>query len=160
MTFRPKLRLGVIYGKESIELFKYANKNQLNTITSGISGAHREHQVAKNYYVSGLKPVNFEFYIGPAYEQEKIRDRLGCGVVKMNIDNDSQPTFLEGIFDCYYFKNEYMHDQFESPEGDWKPNKKFYTLRVRLHEDDKTFRNQLKQAFKDQNSINCNAIRR
>ena len=75
----------------------------------------------------------------------------------MNLDTDMQWAFAEGVFD-YYKKNEaYLQGQLGNPEGDDKPNKKYYDPRVWLRKGEESFSKRLELAFEDLNCINRNA---
>jgi len=106
---------------------------------------------------TGKNPVNFVFHGGSGSEPEKIREAIEYGAIKMNIDTDTQWAFWEGVLNYYKSKEGYLQGQIGNPEGDDKPNKKFYDPRVWLREGEKTFVNRLKQAFEDLNCINRNA---
>ena len=48
----------------------------------------------------GLKdehPVNFVFHGGSGSSHEEIREAIGYGVIKMNIDTDTQWAYWDGI---------------------------------------------------------------
>ena len=107
---------------------------------------------------TGANPVNFVFHGGSGSEPEKIKEALGYGVVKMNIDTDTQWAFWEGVLNYYNIKKEYLHGQLGNPEGDDKPNKKYYDPRVWLREGEKSFVKRLKQAYEDLNCLNRNAV--
>lgn len=103
---------------------------------------------------TGEKPVDFVFHGGSGSELKDIREAIGYGVVKMNIDTDQQYAFMTGIRD-YFKKNEaYLQSQIGNPEGPDSPNKKKYDPRVWLREGEKTFIARLKQAFEDLNNVN------
>ena len=78
----------------------------------------------------------------------------------MNIDTDTQWAFWQGILDYYNNKKDYLQGQLGNPDGEDKPNKKYYDPRVWLREGEKTFIKRLKQAYEDLNCINRNAARR
>ncbi|HEX5113187.1 MAG TPA: class II fructose-bisphosphate aldolase, partial [Saprospiraceae bacterium] len=87
----------------------------------------------------------------------EIREAISYGAIKMNIDTDMQWAFWDGIR-MYYKKNEgYLQGQIGNPEGEDKPNKKFYDPRVWLREGEKSFVTRLKEAFEDLNCVNRNA---
>jgi fructose-bisphosphate aldolase class II len=110
-----------------------------------------QHYIAEKFG-TGKNPVNFVFHGGSGSEPEKIAEAIGYGVVKMNIDTDTQWAFWEGILN-FYKKNEgYLQGQIGNPEGDDKPNKKYYDPRVWLREGEKTMVDRLKIAFAD---LNC-----
>jgi fructose-bisphosphate aldolase class II len=107
-------------------------------------------------YNTGPNPVNFVFHGGSGSSQEEIREAIKYGAVKMNIDTDMQWAFWDGIRN-YYKKNEaYLQGQLGNPEGEDKPNKKYYDPRVWLRAGEKSFVDRLKQAFEDLNCINRN----
>ena len=98
-------------------------------------------------------PVNFVFHGGSGSEQEQIREAIGYGVIKMNIDTDTQWAMWEGVMN-YYKKNEgYLQGQIGNPEGDDKPNKKYYDPRKWLREGELAMIKRLETAFDDLNSI-------
>jgi fructose-bisphosphate aldolase, class II len=101
-------------------------------------------------------PVNFVFHGGSGSTQEEITEAIGYGVIKMNIDTDLQWGFTTGIRD-YFAKNiDYVQSQIGNPEGEDKPNKKYYDPRKWLREGELTFKTRLKKAFEDLNNINRN----
>jgi fructose-bisphosphate aldolase class II len=74
----------------------------------------------------------------------------------MNIDTDMQWAYWEGIKN-YYIKNEgYLQGQIGNPEGDDKPNKKFYDPRVWIRAGENNFVTRLKEAFTDLNCLDRN----
>ncbi|MFI3287818.1 MAG: class II fructose-bisphosphate aldolase [Rikenellaceae bacterium] len=99
------------------------------------------------------KPVNFVFHGGSGSTQEEIRESIGYGVIKMNLDTDMQWAFWNGIRE-FYLKNEaYLQSQLGNPEGAEKPNKKFYDPRVWLRKGEESIVVRLKQSFEDLNCI-------
>jgi fructose-bisphosphate aldolase class II len=107
-------------------------------------------------YNTGNKEVSFVFHGGSGSSREEIREAIGYGVVKMNIDTDTQWAFWEGIIN-FYKKNEgYLQGQIGNPEGNDKPNKKYYDPRTWLRKGEETMRDRLKMAFEDLNSLNRN----
>ncbi len=99
-------------------------------------------------------PVDFVFHGGSGSSLEEIREAIGYGVVKMNIDTDLQFAYTEGIRD-YVVKNvEYLKTQIGNPEGADVPNKKYYDPRKWVREGEVTFNTRLEQAFADLNNIN------
>jgi fructose-bisphosphate aldolase class II len=114
---------------------------------------HNSQVYIREKYKTGPNPVNFVFHGGSGSEPEKIREAISYGVIKMNIDTDTQWAFWEGILN-FYKKNEgYLQGQIGNPEGDDKPNKKFYDPRVWLREGEKSLVERLKVAFADLNCI-------
>jgi fructose-bisphosphate aldolase class II len=106
---------------------------------------------------TGPKPVYFVFHGGSGSPQHQIREAIGYGAIKMNIDTDLQWAFWDGILE-FYKKNEgYLQGQLGNPEGPAKPNKKHYDPRVWLRKAEESFSKRLEVAFEDLNCINRNA---
>ncbi len=102
------------------------------------------------------KPVNFVFHGGSGSSRDEIREAISYGVVKMNIDTDTQWATWEGVMN-FYKKNEgYLQGQIGNPEGEDKPNKKYYDPRKWLYEGQRTMISRLKTAFEDLNCIDRN----
>jgi fructose-bisphosphate aldolase class II len=105
-------------------------------------------------FKTGHNPVDFVFHGGSGSTLEEIREAIGYGVIKMNIDTDLQFAFTEGVRD-YVVKNvEYLKTQIGNPEGDDKPNKKYYDPRKWMREGELTFMKRLEQSFFDLNNVN------
>ncbi len=99
-------------------------------------------------------PIDFVFHGGSGSTLEEIREAIGYGVVKMNIDTDLQFAFNDGVR-SYMTKNlDYLKTQIGNPEGVDKPNKKYYDPRKWLREGELSFGKRLEQAFQDLNNIN------
>ena len=105
---------------------------------------------------TGAHPVNFVFHGGSGSTQEEIRETIGYGVIKMNIDTDMQWAFWEGIKNYYVEKSAYLQGQLGNPEGHDAPNKKYYDPRAWLRKGEESFVKRLKSAFEDLNNINRN----
>ena len=74
------------------------------------------------------KPVSFVFHGGSGSDVSDIQRSLGYGVIKMNIDTDTQWSYWEGVknFEAKY--HDYLQGQIGNPEGEDKPNKKYYDV--------------------------------
>ena len=103
---------------------------------------------------TGNNPVDFVFHGGSGSTLEEIREAISYGVIKMNIDTDLQFAFTEGVRDYMTSKIDYLRTQIGNPEGEDKPNKKYYDPRKWIREGEITFINRLKQAFEDLNNVN------
>jgi fructose-bisphosphate aldolase, class II len=104
-------------------------------------------------YGLGKKPLFFVFHGGSGSAHDEIREAIGYGVIKMNIDTDTQWASWDGVR-VYEAKNhDYLQGQIGNPEGEDKPNKKFYDPRVWLRESEKSMIERLKVAFDDLNCI-------
>ncbi len=96
--------------------------------------------------------LNFVFHGGSGSTGEEIRESIGYGVIKMNIDTDTQWAYWNGIRE-FYLKNEgYLQGQIGNPDGDDKPNKKFYDPRVWVRAAQAGMVERLQQAFADLNA--------
>ena len=100
------------------------------------------------------KPVNFVFHGGSGSTLLEIREAIGYGVVKMNIDTDLQFGYTEGVRDYMTEKIDYLRHQIGNPTGADAPNKKFYDPRVWVRKGEETYIKRLTQAFEDLNNIN------
>jgi len=98
--------------------------------------------------------IDFVFHGGSGSSVEEIREAIGYGVIKMNIDTDLQFAFTEGVRDYILAKQDYLQTQIGNPEGEELPNKKYYDPRKWLREGEITFKNRLKAAFEDLNNVN------
>jgi fructose-bisphosphate aldolase class II len=105
-------------------------------------------------YQTGPNPIDFVFHGGSGSTVEEIREAIGYGVVKMNIDTDLQFAFTEGVRDYVEEKLEYLRTQIGNPEGEELPNKKYYDPRKWMREGELTFIKRLTQSFEDLNNIN------
>ena len=108
----------------------------------------------QNKFNTGHNPVDFVFHGGSGSTIEEIREAIGYGVIKMNIDTDLQFAFTEGIRDYMTSKIDYLKTQIGSPEGADSPNKKHYDPRKWIREGEMTFKKRLEQAFADLNNVN------
>jgi len=98
--------------------------------------------------------IDFVFHGGSGSSLEEIREAIGYGVIKMNIDTDMQYAFMTGIRDYFNEKTDFLKSQIGNPDGDDIPNKKYYDPRKWIREGEKTFVNRLIKAFEDLNNVN------
>lgn len=106
---------------------------------------------------TGPKPVNFVFHGGSGSSREEIREAIGYGVIKMNIDTDIQWAFWDGVR-AYEAKNhDYLQGQIGNPKGADSPNKKYYDPRIWLGAAEDAATKRLIVSFEDLNCINRNA---
>lgn len=98
-------------------------------------------------------PVDFVFHGGSGSTLEEIREAIGYGVIKMNIDTDLQYAYMEGVRNYFDAKKDYLQGQIGNPEGDDKPNKKIYDPRVWVREGEVSFKDRLIQACEDLNNV-------
>ena len=98
--------------------------------------------------------LNFVFHGGSGSAASEIAEAISYGVIKMNIDTDTQWAFWQGTMDYYKINEAYLQGQIGNPEGDDKPNKKFYDPRVWLRQSEEVMVKRLEQSFADLNCIN------
>lgn len=114
---------------------------------------HNSQKYIEDKYKTAKKPVNFVFHGGSGSSQEEIREAISYGVIKMNIDTDTQWAFWDGVRKYESKNHDYLQGQLGNPEGPDKPNKKKYDPRVWLREGEKAMIERLREAFDDLNCI-------
>lgn len=111
-------------------------------------------QYIEQKYSTSNNPVDFVFHGGSGSSKEDIREAIGYGVIKMNLDTDFQYAFNCGVRDYMKSNSEYLNSQIGNPDGQDIPNKKYYDPRVWLRKGEEAFKARLKKAFEDLNNIN------
>lgn len=101
------------------------------------------------------KSLDFVFHGGSGSTQEEIREAVSYGVVKMNIDTDTQWATWEGILEYYKANEAYLQGQLGNPTGSDAPNKKYYDPRVWLRKGEESMSKRLEQAYDD---LNCRDV--
>lgn len=92
-------------------------------------GKHQEY--AKEKINSKLdKPIYLVMHGGSGSTDDEIAIAVRNGVVKMNIDTDTQWSYWDGLRGFEKENREYLQGQIGNPTGVDKPNKKFYDPRV------------------------------
>jgi fructose-bisphosphate aldolase class II len=92
-------------------------------------GKHQEY--TKKMINSSLKkPIFLVMHGGSGSTDEEIKTAVEHGVVKMNIDTDTQWAYWDGLRVFEKEKRDYLQGQIGNPDGPDKPNKKFYDPRV------------------------------
>lgn len=112
--------------------------------------------VKEKHNLSEDHPVTFVFHGGSGSTTEEIREGISYGVVKMNIDTDTQWATWEGILKYYKEKEEYLQTQLGNPTGPDAPNKKFYDPRVWLRKGQESTVARVVKAFEDLNAVGRN----
>ena len=149
------------------ELSKVSNKFTVAAAFGNVHGVYRPGNVkltpkilknsqkfiSKKYNVEH-NHIDFVFHGGSGSTIEEIREAIGYGVIKMNIDTDLQFAFCEGIRDYISEKMDYLKTQIGNPKDSEEPNKKYYDPRKWLREGEVTFKARLKKAFEDLNNVN------
>lgn len=102
------------------------------------------------------QPVNFVFHGGSGSEEAKIKEAISYGVIKMNIDTDTQWATWNGVREYEAANHDYLQGQIGNPKGEDEPNKKYYDPRKWMRAGEETMKNRVIEAFKDLNCINRN----
>jgi fructose-bisphosphate aldolase class II len=97
--------------------------------------------------------LNFVFHGGSGSSAQEIKDSVSYGVIKMNIDTDTQWATWDGILQYYKANEAYLQGQLGNPKGEDQPNKKYYDPRVWLRAAQTSMVTRLEQAFKELNAI-------
>ena len=105
---------------------------------------------------SSAQPVDFVFHGGSGSLLEEIREAITYGVIKMNIDTDTQWATWDGVraYEAKY--HGYLQGQIGNPEGEDKPNKNYYDPRKWIRAGQETMIARLEVAFSDLCAINKN----
>jgi len=123
-------------------------------LTPSILGNAQKYICEKEGITGDDKPVYFVFHGGSGSSREEIREAIGYGVIKMNIDTDTQWSFWDGVRE-YVAKNEaYLQGQIGNPDGEDKPNKKYYDPRAWLRCAETRTVERLMTAYEDLNCVN------
>lgn len=101
-------------------------------------------------------PLDFVFHGGSGSDQGDIREAISYGVIKMNIDTDTQWATFDGVKNYYETNRDYLQAQIGNPDGHDKPNKKFYDPRVWLRKAEVSMVDRLQQCFADLNCVERN----
>jgi fructose-bisphosphate aldolase class II len=102
------------------------------------------------------KPMNFVFHGGSGSGRDEIREAISYGVIKMNIDTDTQWAMWDGVRAYEIEYRDYLQGQIGNPEGEDRPNKKYYDPRKWLRAGEMAIVERLKTAFEDLNCIGRN----
>jgi fructose-bisphosphate aldolase, class II len=102
-----------------------------------------------------IKPntLDFVFHGGSGSAPSDISEAIQYGVVKMNIDTDTQWAFWQGVLNFYEENSDYLHSQLGNSKGPDAPNKKFYDSRMWLRSAEQSMAMRLTEAFSQLNCI-------
>ena len=109
--------------------------------------------VAEKFNTKESDPLFFVFHGGSGSSPAHIKEAISYGVIKMNIDTDTQWSTWDGVKDYYKVNEDYLQSQLGNPDGDDSPNKKYYDPRVWLRKGQESMIKRLNQAFDDLNAI-------
>jgi len=100
------------------------------------------------------KPVKFVFHGGSGSSVEDIQYAIEAGVIKMNIDTDTQWAFWDGVRQYEAKHRDYLQGQIGNPDGPEKPNKQYYDPRKALRAGEESMAKRLEQAAADLKCVN------
>ncbi|NMB56517.1 class II fructose-bisphosphate aldolase [Candidatus Beckwithbacteria bacterium] len=106
-------------------------------------------QFIKDKYHTDDKPIHLVFHGGSGSEPEKIKEAVSYGVIKFNIDTDTQWAFWEGIKEYEHLNHHYLQSQLGNPDGPDEPNKDYYDPRTWLREGEKNLVHRLLKAYEE-----------
>ena len=98
--------------------------------------------------------LNFVFHGGSGSSEAEIKESIGYGVIKMNIDTDTQWATWEAVMNFYKENEAYLQGQIGNPDGEDSPNKKYYDPRVWQRAGEVGMAKRLEQTFSDLNATN------
>ncbi|KNC74881.1 fructose-bisphosphate aldolase class 2 [Sphaeroforma arctica JP610] len=101
-------------------------------------------------------PCFFVFHGGSGSTAEDISEALEHGIVKMNIDTDTQWGYWSGLLNFYKENEAYLQGQIGNPKGPDAPNKKYYDPRVWVRASEQGLIDRLERSFKELNCMNRN----
>ncbi len=119
-----------------------------------ILGNSQAYVAAKLGAGAPAKPILFVFHGGSGSEKAAIAEALRNGVIKMNIDTDTQWAYWDGIRGFEAKNRAYLQGQIGNPDGAEKPNKKYYDPRVWLRPAETSLVTRLQETFADLNCLN------
>jgi fructose-bisphosphate aldolase, class II len=92
------------------------------------------------------------FHGGSGSTKEEYSKAIGYGVVKVNLDTDLQYAYCAGIRDYMISKKDYVSSQVGNPNGDEKPNKKYFDPRVWVRKGEESMSKRVKEGLDDFNT--------
>jgi fructose-bisphosphate aldolase class II len=122
-------------------------------LNPGILGTHQEF-VKAQLGCADDKPVFLVMHGGSGSTEEEIATAVRNGVVKMNVDTDTQWAYWSGLLDFYKENEGYLQGQIGNPKGADKPNKKFYDPRVWVRKAEESLVARVKVACQNVGNVN------
>ncbi|QJC28989.1 class II fructose-bisphosphate aldolase [Enterobacteriaceae endosymbiont of Plateumaris rustica] len=129
-----------VYESGNVQLLPKILKHSQNFIS-------KKHNLIHN-------PINFVFHGGSGSSQKEIKESIDYGVVKMNIDTDTQWASWKGVLKFYKEHKKYLQKQLGNPKGLNKPNKKYYDPRSWIRASQISMGKRLERTFQELNAIN------
>jgi fructose-bisphosphate aldolase class II len=79
---------------------------------------------------------------------------VSYGVVKMNVDTDTQWAYWEGLLNFYKENEAYLQGQIGNPKGADKPNKSYYDPRKWVRESEVAMVKRVEESCADLKNVN------
>lgn len=98
--------------------------------------------------------LSFVFHGGSGSSISEIKESLNYGIVKMNIDTDTQWANWNGVLQYYKNNKNFLQNQIGNIKGEDIPNKKYYDPRIWLREGQLSTVARLEKTFCDLNAVN------
>lgn len=117
---------------------------------------HNSQQFVQEKFATTERPLSFVFHGGSGSDRSDIREAISYGVIKMNIDTDTQWATWDGVRNYEQQNRDYLQGQIGNPDGDDKPNKKYYDPRAWLRAGESAMVERLMAAFEDLNCMSRN----
>jgi fructose-bisphosphate aldolase class II len=92
-------------------------------------GKHQEY-IKEKTGSDNDKPIFLVMHGGSGSTDDEIATAVKAGVVKMNVDTDTQWAYWDGLRQFEAKNHDFLQAQIGNPTGADKPNKKFYDPRV------------------------------
>jgi len=136
------------------------------SLQPGKLGEYQAYASEKLGLPAGSKPLNLVFHGGSGSTKEEIATALSNGVIKMNIDTDTQWAYWEGILNMYEGtssegkgprsggKRDFLQSQIGNPDGLDKPNKKHYDPRAWIRKCEESMCARVQEGNRDLNNVN------
>jgi len=151
MGMTLEIELGCTGGEEDGVDNSHMDASALYTQPEDVDYAYTElSKISPRFTINSL---NFVFHGGSGSSAQEIKDSVSYGVVKMNIDTDTQWATWDGILQYYKTNEAYLQGQLGNPKGEDQPNKKYYDPRVWLRAAQTSMITRLEQAFKELNAV-------
>jgi len=123
------------------------------TLQPELLGKHQAYCKAK-LQTDDPRPLYLVFHGGSGSSKKEIATALENGVVKMNVDTDTQWAYMEGFRNYFEAKKDYLKTQVGNPDAPDGPNKKHYDPRVWVREGEKTMVKRVIEACQDLKNVN------
>jgi len=104
--------------------------------------------------LGAINPFFFVFHGGSGSEKQAIDDAVSFGVVKMNVDTDTQWAYWEGVLNFYEQNEGFLQGQIGNPKGLDKPNKSFYDPRVWVRKSEESMCKRIQESCRDLGNVN------